>query len=224
MRAVPINACVFNTSNKFLLCKDVRPRKGSLFHCPSSRVSLVSTALSVGGKFEFLQITAWFFKRFRSGEPPVLIYPNLERTVRFQRRIGGYLTHSNCFCGTWVITRSSAPSSLASALSLLRPRSKTLNQNPLRVLLKMSSRRQQIVMVSQLVGKRSPLKTGWAVLPVQVTFQARDCLQLLQLQRSEKLHHFCVSSRPLKKARIFFCTLQTLRGFQMLNQQGSQVL
>jgi hypothetical protein len=26
-------------------------------------------------------------------------------------------------------------------------------------------------MVSQLVGKRFPLKTGWAVLPAQVTFR-----------------------------------------------------
>jgi hypothetical protein len=31
------------------------------------------------------------------------MYQNLERTARFQRRTGGYLTNSNCFCGPWVI-------------------------------------------------------------------------------------------------------------------------
>jgi len=31
------------------------------------------------------------------------IYDNLERTARFQRGTGGYLTNSNCFCGAPVI-------------------------------------------------------------------------------------------------------------------------
>jgi hypothetical protein len=100
---------LFQHIHKFLLCKDVRPRKRSLFHCPRSRVSLVSTDIisSVRGKFDFYK---WLLGFWNISDPENLrfwIYQHPGTTARFQRRTGGYLTNSNCFCGPWGYTLKS---------------------------------------------------------------------------------------------------------------------
>ncbi len=96
---------LFQHIHKFLLRNDVRSRKRSLFHCPPpachsclpissavSRANLIFTNNCLG--FETFQI------RRTAGSK----YKHLGRTVRFQRRTGGYLTNFNCFCGpSWVI-------------------------------------------------------------------------------------------------------------------------
>ncbi len=103
LHAVPTKRLLFQHIHKFLLCKDVRPRKRSLFHCPLSRVSLVSTDISVGGKFDVYKWLPGFSNVLDPENRRFWIYQNLERTARFQRRTGGYLTNSNCFLGPWVI-------------------------------------------------------------------------------------------------------------------------
>jgi len=63
---------LFQHIHKFLLCKDVRPSKCSLFHCPRPLPPVIRVyRYQCLRQIWFLQITAWFFKRFRSGEPPV---------------------------------------------------------------------------------------------------------------------------------------------------------
>jgi len=96
---------LFQHIHKFLLCRDVRPRKRSLFHCPPSRVSLVSTDIisTVRGKFDFYKELLGFWSISDPENHRFWIYQHLGRTARFERRTGGYLTNSNGFCEPWVI-------------------------------------------------------------------------------------------------------------------------
>jgi hypothetical protein len=74
LRAVPTNACFFNTSTNFSCVKMSGPGSAHYFSAPSSRVSLVFTdiIISVRGKFVFYQNLLGFWKHFRSGEQPDL--------------------------------------------------------------------------------------------------------------------------------------------------------
>jgi hypothetical protein len=94
---------LFQHIHKFLLCKDVRPRKRSLFHPPPPpRVSLVST-ISVSGATDFYNQLPGCSNVFDPENLRFCVYPNLKRTAMFRRRTGVYLTNSNCFCGPWFI-------------------------------------------------------------------------------------------------------------------------
>jgi len=77
---------LFQHMHKFLLCRDVRPRKRSLFHCPPlPRVARVyQYHQQCPGQIWFLQITTWVLKHFRFGEPPVLDINTLEELPGFK--------------------------------------------------------------------------------------------------------------------------------------------
>jgi hypothetical protein len=95
---------LFQHIHKFLLRKDVRPRKRSLFHCPPlPRVTRVYRYhQQCRGQIWFLQITAWVLNIPDPENRRFWIYQHLGRSARFQRRTGGYLTNSNFFCGPWL--------------------------------------------------------------------------------------------------------------------------
>jgi len=102
----PPNACFFNTSTYFSCVKMWGPGN-SLFHCPPpARLSLVSIDIisSVRGKFDFYKKLLGFWNISDPENRRFWIYQHPGRTARFQRRTGGYLTNSNCFCGPWGYT------------------------------------------------------------------------------------------------------------------------
>ncbi len=75
---------LFQHIHKFLLCKDVRPSKRSLFHCPRPNRCHSCLPISVYAGCSNVSENRWYW-----------IYQNLQRTARFQRRTGGYLVNSN---------------------------------------------------------------------------------------------------------------------------------
>ncbi len=96
---------LFQHIHKFLLFKDVRPSKRSLFHWPPPACHS-SLPISVAGANLIFTNNCLVFQTFqiRRKNRRFWIYQNLVRTARFQRRTGGYFTNSIFFfCGPWVI-------------------------------------------------------------------------------------------------------------------------
>jgi hypothetical protein len=103
--AVPTNASFFNTSTNFSGVKMWGPGSAHYFIAPLLPVTRVYRYhQQCPGQIWFLQNNCLVF--FNTSDPEnhrFCVYQHIKRTARFQRRTGGYLTNSNCFCGPWVI-------------------------------------------------------------------------------------------------------------------------